>query len=88
MNSTITRNVLPGSLVTGSPARTLGPNLAKTSQFTGNSQWWEDFRNEIENSSIPQRMLDSRHAFKSFENYNLERRVTFNSMRDSYQRNR
>ena len=88
MNSTISKNIFPGSLVAGSPARTLGPNLIKTNQFNGNSQWWEDFRNEIENSSIPQKMLDSLKAFKSFGNYNLERPATFNSLRGTYKRNR
>lgn len=83
MNSTVTRNVFPGSLIAGSPAKFISPNKVKLSRITSNFDWWENYKNGFDDNSIPALLLNLKDEYQIDIQFNVTRRDNFNRLRAS-----
>jgi len=83
MNSSISRNIFPGSLVAGSPAKTIGPNFIKLNRYFGRSEWWQDVRDGTPNESVPRDFYAIVEEYEELKAMNARRKSDFETIRDT-----
>ena len=65
MNSTVTRNIPPGSLAVGSPARIVGPNKFSLGKVgITDTNFWGDYMLDIDCLSTPNQLIPHVDFFK------------------------
>jgi len=84
MNSSVSRHVFPGSLVAGSPAKTIGPNFTKLNRYFGNSRWWQALRDGETDTEIPEEFNTLLTEFHDLKKVNNERKIDFESKRNLF----
>ena len=81
MNSSVSRHIFPGSMVAGSPAKTVGANFVKLNRYFGEGRWWQDARDGNSNESIPPEFLSILSEYGHLRTMNAQRKTDFESMR-------
>jgi UDP-N-acetylglucosamine acyltransferase len=65
MNSTVTRDIPPGSLAVGSPARVKGPNVFSLEKVgITDTSFWQDYLIDLDCNSIPNQLIPHVGFFK------------------------
>ena len=68
MNSTVTRNIPPGSLALGTPAKIKGPNIFSLEKLgIDNFDFWDEYSADIECKRIPSQLASHIEFFKKEE---------------------
>lgn len=84
MNSSVSRNIYPGSLVAGSPAKTVGPNIIKLNKYFGNSNWWVNLNDGLASELAPDDFISVIQEFEELKSFNSQRKKVFEALRSNY----
>lgn len=84
MNSTVSRNIYPGSLVAGSPAKTVGPNLIKLNRYFGSSEWWQNLKDGIPDVEIPPNFTTILEEFEELKRNTSQRKIDLEKFRSNF----
>ncbi len=84
MNSCITRDIFPGSLVAGTPAKTIGPNKVKLAQHFTDYEWWNSVRENSGVGEVPVKFTELINEFLQMKELKIERKTTFSNQRENF----
>lgn len=84
MNSAVSRHVFPGSLMAGSPAKTISPNFTKLNRYFGHSGWWQAVRDGVSGPETPQEFNSIVNEFNEMASMNSDRKIQFEAKRNDF----
>ena len=88
MNSCVTRDIFPGSLVAGTPAKTIGPNKVKLGRHFAEYDWWNAVRENSGDVAVPVQFTELINEFLQMKELKLERKTIFGIQRENFRANK